>query len=99
MLLDLNVTKSFLRVDFDDDDLLITMLIEAAENYIYEATGKTFDSSNKLAQLAALKIITLNYSERSGIIDKKSLIIPRFIDSDLFKLKYSKGVSTDGQEN
>ena len=40
MLVTLEEAKEWIRVDGDDDQT-ITMLIKAAELYIYKATGKT----------------------------------------------------------
>ena len=36
----LEEVKNFLKVDFDDDDSLITLEIEAAEEYITDAVGQ-----------------------------------------------------------
>ena len=95
--MDLKLIKNYLRVDFDDDDDLIQLLSDGAQIKIEEATGKDFDATNKLHQIAALKIIAVNYEVRDGIIDKKSLLVPRFIESDLFKIKYSG--AKNGEKN
>ncbi|MGL4761116.1 MAG: head-tail connector protein [Sarcina sp.] len=95
--MDLDLIKSYLRVDFNDDNDLIQLLYDAAQIKIEDATGKIFDKTNKLHQIVALKIIAVNYEVRDGIVDKKSLLVPRFIESDLFKIKYS-GV-LNGQKN
>ena len=95
--MDLDLIKSYLRVDFDEEDDLIQLLYDGAQMKIEDATGKVFDGTNKLHQIAALKIIAINYKVRDGIIDKKSLIVPRFVDSDLFKIKYSG--DSNGQKN
>ncbi len=88
MIVDLNLAKQYLQVDADDDDDLITLLISAAESYITNATGKTFDSSCALAQLTALKIISVNYSNRNNVLPGRNVLIPNFIQGDIFKLKY-----------
>lgn len=41
----LEEVKNFLKVDFDDDDSLITLQIEAAEEYITDAVGQYKESS------------------------------------------------------
>lgn len=87
--MDLQLVKNFLRVDFTDDDKLIELLILGAIAKMEEATGKTFNKDNPLHTVVCLKIISINYKVRDGVIDKKSLLIPRFIESDLFKIKYS----------
>lgn len=96
-LVTLDFAKQFLKVDFDDEDILIQLLIEGAVETIENATGKTFDSSCKLAVICALKIISFNFENRNSVIDKKSTLIPNFISDDLFRLKHgSKGTKING---
>lgn len=97
MLLDLETTKNFLRVDFDEDDMLINILIDGAVETILNATGVVYDNTCKLAQIVALKIISINYNNRDSIIDKRSMIIPNFIENDLFRLKYMKPYLTNNK--
>ena len=51
MILTLEETKKYLKVDYDDEDEEIKDLIQAAEIYLKQATGKEFDSTNPLAKL------------------------------------------------
>ena len=46
MILTLEETKKYLKVDYDDEDEEIKDLIQAAEIYLKQATGKEFDSTN-----------------------------------------------------
>lgn len=89
--MELDIVKNYLRIDFDDDNELLEELIDYAAEFIKQRTGRTFDASNNIYKLLSLKIISLNYKQRDSIIDKKSFMIPRYIDSDLFLLKYSGG--------
>lgn len=96
-LVTLDFAKEFLKVDFDDEDMLIQLLIDSSIETIENATGKTFDSSCKLAVICALKIISFNFENRNSVIDKKSTLIPNFISDDLFRLKHgSKGIKING---
>lgn len=96
-LVSLDLAKQFLKVDFEDEDSLIQLLINSAEETIENATGKTFDNSCKLAIICALKIISFNYENRNSVIDKRRMLIPNFISDDLFRLKHSnKGVLING---
>ena len=70
MLITLNETKEYLRVDGDEEDNLITSLINAAEVYLKNATGKTFDSSNELARLFCLVLVVDWYENRTYIAGK-----------------------------
>jgi uncharacterized phage protein (predicted DNA packaging) len=66
LLITLEETKQYLRVDTDVDDALITSLIDAAESYLINATGKTFDSSNPLARLFCL-VLVVDWYEYRGL--------------------------------
>jgi uncharacterized phage protein (predicted DNA packaging) len=79
MIVSLEEAKQHMRIDIDDDDPYIQMLINAAEQFITDATGKTFDSDNALAKTACLLIIADLYDNRGltsdGIRDKTRDIV------------------------
>lgn len=64
MIITLEETKGYLRVDGTEDDVLITSLIDAAETYLSNATGNTFDSTNSLAKIFCWVLITDWYENR-----------------------------------
>ncbi|MEK5038913.1 head-tail connector protein [Sporosarcina sp. FSL K6-3457] len=64
MILTLEETKEWLRVDIEDDDSMIRMLTEAAEAYLKNATGKDFDETNKQAKLFCLVLVMDWYENR-----------------------------------
>ncbi|PEQ44873.1 head-tail connector protein, partial [Bacillus cereus] len=49
MVLTVEEAKKYLRVDGDEEDDLITSLVEAAEIYIKNATSKNVDLKSELA--------------------------------------------------
>lgn len=59
----LEEVKNFLKVDFDDDDDLITLEIEAAEEYIADAVGQYKESSARM-KLLLLNIVSTLYENR-----------------------------------
>ena len=59
----LEEVKNFLKVDFDDDDSLITLQIEAAEEYITDAVGQYTESSAR-RKLLLLNIVSALYENR-----------------------------------
>lgn len=67
MLITLEEVKTWLRVDGSEDDLLIQSLISAAETYLYNATGNTFDSTNDLAKLFCMVLVTDWYENREAV--------------------------------
>lgn len=67
MIVTLEETKQYLRVDGTDEDSLITALIDAAETYLHNATGNTFDETNSLAKLYCWVLITDWYENREHV--------------------------------
>jgi len=65
MILTLVEAKSYLRVDFADDDALIQLLIDSAEAYLKNATGKTFDDKNSIAKIVCLILVVDGYENRN----------------------------------
>lgn len=69
LIIDRTIAKKFLRIDEDvtDDDEVVDVLIGAAETYLLNATGKQFDSTNQLARLFCLVLVSDWYENRSLI--------------------------------
>ena len=88
MLIALKETKEYLRVDGDEDDSLIESLINASEEYLKNATGKTFDSTNPLARLFCLVLVVDWYENRGLTAGKIGQKIRPVIDSMLTQLNY-----------
>jgi uncharacterized phage protein (predicted DNA packaging) len=88
MILELEETKNWLRVDGNEDDQTIQMLINAAEQYLKNATGKTFDSSNYLAKTFCLTLVSDWYENRELTGTKVGEKVKFVIQSMLVQLKY-----------
>ena len=93
-ILGLEETKMWLRIDQEDEDELIQMLILSAENYLKNATGIDYDSENKLAKLFCLILITDWYENRELIGHKVSDKVRFTVQSMLAQLTYCE-VSED----
>lgn len=81
MIITLEEAKNYLRVDFEDDDSYINMLIEQAEEYLRDCidnfdTKMQVERFQKKAKLCSMVIIQNMYDERS------------FITKDNEKLRY-----------
>lgn len=82
----LETVKNYLRIDFIDDDALLTTLIEAAQIYIDSCVGESYKSDVKLVKLAELlqlKIISDLYENRSteiGNSTKKDITVTTILD-------------------
>lgn len=67
-MLTLDEVKKYLRVDGDDEDVMIEFLIEYSKEEIENSTGVTFDSGGdkKIYQLAQLIIINDRFENRGS---------------------------------
>ncbi|MBR2175467.1 MAG: head-tail connector protein [Clostridia bacterium] len=66
--MELDEVKGFLKVDFDDDDNYISLLIDAAREYVVDALGKC-DENIARVKLLMMVIITELYENRSFTVD------------------------------
>lgn len=90
--MELSEVKNYLKVDLDDDDSLISMMITAAEHYLINA-GVTIDNTDPLVKVALLALICDWYENRSTFsesIHAKEVGIS--INMIITQLKYSQGV-------
>ncbi|MBB5325197.1 putative phage protein (predicted DNA packaging) [Anoxybacillus tepidamans] len=94
MIVTFEEAKNWLRVDFSDDDALITTLINAAEEYLKNATGTTFDATNYLAKIFCMTLIADWYENRE-MIGKATDQTRPIIQSILTQLTYSYGGDSD----
>jgi len=67
MIITVEETKGYLRVDGSEDDVLIASLISAAETYLVNATGNQFDNTNGLAKLFCWVLVTDWYENREHV--------------------------------
>ncbi|UYL93967.1 head-tail connector protein [Geobacillus phage vB_GthS_PK3.5] len=88
MIVTLEEAKNWLRVDFSDDDALITTLINAAEEYLKNATGVEFNENNHLAKLFCMTLISDWYENRE-MIGKATDQTRPIIQSILTQLSYA----------
>lgn len=66
-ILTLEETKTWLRVDGEDEDSLIQTLAGAAETYLHNAVEVEFDDTNQLAKLYCLVLCADWYENRDLI--------------------------------
>ena len=89
MIIPISDVKAYLRLDQDasHEDTLLGMLADAAEQYLYNATGRTFDSSNALAKLFCL-VLVCDWYEHRELVGKVTERTRRTVESILAQLQY-----------
>ena len=81
-MIDLNLVKDYLRIDSDDEDIFIEMLIETSQIYVDKMVGTTYktdENAVKLSNLLQLKLIADMYENPSNI--KQDRIVISILDS------------------
>lgn len=91
MIIDLTETKLWLRVNENDEDNEIQMLINVSEKYLKNATGNTFDSTNELAKLFCL-VLVADWYENREMIGRVSEKVRFTAKSLLLQLSHCYGV-------
>ncbi|MGL4571797.1 MAG: head-tail connector protein [Clostridium sp.] len=92
-MITLEEMKKYMRVDFDEDDELINLLIEQAQIYIDECCGEDYKSDIKYIKLSNLlikKIVSDTYENREMYINTKKTSYDRITES-IFDILANKG--------
>lgn len=87
MIVTLEETKQYLRVDADHEDTLVKSLIAAAEGYLYNATGTTFNQQQPLAKLLVL-ILVADWFENRETVGHVTRRTRDAVQSIMTQLKY-----------
>lgn len=70
-MLTLQEVKDYLRVDFNEDDALISSLMTAADEYLKSSVGVGYDNTSERAKTLSLIVISDLYDNR-GLNDANS---------------------------
>ena len=81
----LDEVKSYLRIDYEEDDIFLSSLIEVSEEYIDSCVGiasKTDEKAIKLANLLQKKLIADMFENRGTEISNstKDTIVTTILD-------------------
>lgn len=95
LVLKLEEAKEYLRVDGNEEDMLILSLITAAERYIQNATSKDVHLDDELAKLAARILISHWYENREAIGKAEQLAFS--LQTMLVQLQYCGGDSNESR--
>jgi len=80
--------KEHLRIDNDDENMYISSLINASEQFIKNATGKTFGKNNFLAKSVCLLLIADMYENRVATSEKVGTRVRELATMMLTQLAY-----------
>lgn len=95
--MDLENVKSFLRVDFEDDDNLIKCIMEAAKLYIKDTVGE-YDKDNPKANLLFMALVQDLYDNRELMVtEQKKKRMSYTYASIILQLQYSNKEVAEGE--
>lgn len=84
-MVDLKKAKSYLRIDYEDDDEFIKSLILASKLYLTNACGEF--KSNDLTDLAQLILIE-HWNDNRTLVGKVSETVAHSLDAIIFQIRY-----------
>ena len=67
--MELNIVKNYLRIDFEEHDKLLELLISVAKEYIEDAIGK-YDNTRKKQIILLCTLVSDMYANNYFSIDK-----------------------------
>lgn len=77
--LTLTEVKNYLRVDFLDDDAMLTALMAAADEYLKGSVGATYSNTSERAKVLSLLVISDLYDNRN-LSDKTSANVRKLVE-------------------
>ena len=89
-MLYLDKVKNYLKVDFDDDDIIIETYIIATEKFLKKLCEKNEFEEDKqeLAEIYMLAVINELYNSRNLTVDKAEQRVRTIMQSILNQLRY-----------
>lgn len=84
----LDEIKLFLKIDFDDDDLLIQSLIDTAIQYCQNVTGLYFRDDNPTYILLIKQLVAVWYDNRQSFVQGQVQEVPYTITNLLVHLSH-----------
>lgn len=88
MIIELEEAKTFAKIEYEEENEIVQLLVDVAEEGLKNATGIVFDSNNSLARLYCLVMVKDLYDNREITVEKASEKIRFTIQSILIQLKY-----------
>lgn len=98
----LDLIKEYLKIDFDDDDRILEMLLGSARRYVRDAVGYQPDESDERVKLLLLVLISdwyehREYTESTLKTQNISQKVRYTVRSIVLQLQYSEAESNENQ--
>lgn len=98
--MELSTIKEYLKIDFDDDDRILEMLLGSARRYVLDAVGYQPDETDERVKLLLLVLISDWYEHREYIestpaTQKISQRVRYTVRSIMLQLQFSEGTGNE----
>ena len=89
-MLNLDKVKNYLKVDFDDDDIIIETYIIATEKFLKQLCeiNEFEEDKHELAEIYMLAMLSELYNSRNLTVDKAEQRVRTIMQSILNQLRY-----------
>lgn len=97
--IDVNFVKQFLRIDWDEDDIELNLMLEAAKAFLLEHTEKTIEELDKIkyATICVLKLTSDFYHNKLATNNGKNYIPDTTMEMLMTKIRtYNLGADNIG---
>jgi len=91
--MDIATIKEYLKIDFDDDDRILELLLGSARRYVLDAVGYQPDETDERVKLLLLVLVSDWYEHREYIdstSQKVSQKVRYTVRSIILQLQYSE---------
>ncbi|TYS50451.1 phage gp6-like head-tail connector protein [Bacillus infantis] len=95
MILSLEETKSWLRIDGDEENEILILLSGAAEDYLKNATGREYKEPSSQAKLFCLILVADWYENRELMGSKPSEKVRFSVQSMLLQLQHTPTIKEE----
>lgn len=98
----LDLIKEYLKIDFDDDDRILEMLLGSARRYVLDAVGYQPDETDERVKLLLLVLISdwyehREYTENTLKTQNLSQKVRYTVRSIVLQLQYSEVTGNENQ--
>lgn len=97
--IDVDFVKQFLRIDWEEDDIELNLLLEAAKAFILEHTGKSIEDLDeiKYATICVLKLTSDFYHNKLATNNGKNYVPDTTMNMLMTKIRtYKLGADNNG---
>jgi len=95
MTITVNDLKDYLRINFNNDDAVLSVLLETAKSLAYEKTGISYTSGDLLYEQLLKFLVQHLYDNRTAFADRQAVEVPYTITELVKTITYRGEIVTE----